>query len=180
MARSVPLSRLPEHSVPYFLHPRLQISAAEIAVETDPLREKFERPARSWIGTGINNTSTCFSAERGSPNIVRPGSSLPIDRPNRGGLCQRNPNRRKPKFLWGRGGVAGWGIGNRWWKIMPAPLFDLDIPRQICHNLHQMRNLDAPHCATKPVSRRYSASDGLRVKDDANTLKLRIDRKSVV
>ena len=36
-----------------------------------------------------------------------------------------------------------------------------------------MRNLDAPHCATKPVSRRYSASDGLRVKEPGNVVRFR-------
>src|ERR1017187_7311787 len=42
LARSVPLSRLPEHSSSYFLRPRLQIPAAEIAVATDPLHRRIE------------------------------------------------------------------------------------------------------------------------------------------
>lgn len=37
-----------------------------------------------------------------------------------------------------------------------------------------MRNLDAPPSATKPVSGRYSASKGHWVKDDPNTVKLRL------
>ena len=84
---------------------------------------------------------------------------------------ERNPNHRNPKFLGGGSWLAP--EANRLWKIIPAPLFDLDIPHQICHNLHQMRSLDTPPCATKPVSRRYSASDR-HLKDDANTVKLRL------
>jgi hypothetical protein len=58
-------------------------------------------------------------------------------------------------------------------KIIPAPLFNLDIPRKICHNLHDMRNLDAPPCAIKPPKRRYSASDALRVKEPGNVVRFR-------
>jgi hypothetical protein len=36
-----------------------------------------------------------------------------------------------------------------------------------------MRNLDAPPCATKPVRRRYSASDALRVKETGNIVRFR-------
>ena len=55
----------------------------------------------------------------------------------------------------------------------PAQLFDLDIPRQICHNLHQMRNLDALPSATKPVSGRYCGSNGHRVKEPGNVVRFR-------
>ena len=55
----------------------------------------------------------------------------------------------------------------------PAPLFDLDIIPKTCHNLHDMRNLDAPPCATKPPKRGYSASNGHRVREPGNVVRLR-------
>src|ERR1035437_1805241 len=52
-------------------------------------------------------------------------------------------------------------------------LFDLDNPIKKCHNHHDMRDLDAPPCATKPVSRRYCASKGYRVKEPGNVVRFR-------
>jgi hypothetical protein len=62
---------------------------------------------------------------------------------------------------------------SRWWKIIPTPLFNLDIPLKICHNAHQMRNLDATPCATNAVSRRYCRSGDHRVKEPGNIVRFR-------
>ena len=58
-------------------------------------------------------------------------------------------------------------------KIISAPLFDLDFLPKLWHNVHDMRSLDTPPCATKPPKRGYSASNGLRVKETGNVIRFR-------
>lgn len=55
----------------------------------------------------------------------------------------------------------------------PDPAPALYIPRQICHNGHDMRNLDAPQCVRNGIPAHYSRFGGQMTKDDANVRRLR-------